>query len=279
MLAGLTFLGVLVSLGAWRLYEEYVGATGHPEGSSWGFWSAFGISLSATAVWTIVAFLIAANYVRNVDEYPRVEDFNWNRAIRRSDRIEVNVHGWDGLFVSKSAKHPDDSLQEGWADTPRAQAWISFFKRGGTLRLFVPMLPEATQNAELKKKLEANLEVIRARTGKSEAEQRREIEDTTKRAEDLNEAAGGKGTIKTFPVEDLRWICSVRFDEDHLLLSTYTTQRRRTISANGGNTRTVPIAGEFTGPAFGLDPKIYPTIDDWVSQLHRIDSGKDSSGG
>ncbi|MBM7826350.1 hypothetical protein JOD60_000408 [Microbacterium aurum] len=204
-----------------------------------------------------------------MDEYSRVDDFPWNREIRTASLIEVSVHGWDGLFTGPDEKDAAGKLKAGWAESPRAKAWKQFFANDGTLTLILPRIPNGAQSSEINEVSTRNLEVIARRTGKDLASQVSEIEATISLAESL-QIEVDKGRVNHHYVTDLRWICSARFDDNLILLSTYTTQRRKPATI-GGKRVVQTVSGEFRGPAFSMDPMIYSSVQEWIHVLHRRD--------
>ncbi|WP_336855947.1 hypothetical protein [Sinomonas albida] len=208
-------------------------------------------SLLASTIWAAVILWITARHIHVVHEWETLDHFPWDEYIRNAAEIEVNVHGWDGLFKGKNG---DGGKRE--------ESWRSFFSKEETkLTLVLPLIPgEPGYVHEIHG---VNLSAIQLRTGKPTIDdQIAEIRETISAAERL--ANDGPDRVNVKWVDNLRWICTVKFDKHSVVLSPYTAQSSR---------------GHFEGPVFEVDPTAYPFLATWVRGLHTKDSPSNGRGG
>lgn len=227
--------------------------------------SDFSIALLTTFAITILGREYTRRFLRNIEEYSNLDDIPWNKLISEANDIEVSVHGWDGLFIDP-AKKKNNTPTSDWMHTERAKAWIEFFRNGGTLTLLLPETPDLNKPNEYDQEC-THIDLIAERTGKRRDEQIREIRDTIARAQELRRASNLSGRIHVHRLKVIRWICSIRFDDSTIILSTYDNQRTE-ISPRNGETNTIR---RFTGPTFILDGRLFPKINEWVNELHKED--------
>lgn len=211
-------------------------------------------SFLATCLWTIVTLFFSARYFKIVNEWEKLEHYPMEANIRSSKHIEISVHGWDGLFYGPGMKSKTGVLVDNWKKSHRAQAWTSFFaNRDNSITLILPIVQgESGYNQDLHW---ANLKVMADRTRKTVAAQQEEIRNTIRVARDL---AMHSDQVRIKYAFDLRWIFTMKFDDDRVLISPYTAQH------DG--------PGHFEGPAFEMDPRAYPYLSSWVHGLHLSDS-------
>lgn len=211
---------------------------------------------------------IISKYMTAIKEYSRISEIPWDTLISTSRTIEVSVHGWDGLFVETSDKGPDGK-KPNWTSSKRALSWIRFFRNRSHLILVLPRIPDFNHGEsgdDIEEDARMALRLIAKRTGKAYNEQIREIRETTECAKALRDEADSNGSIEVRYVTNVRWICSVRFDQSTIVLSTYGYPR--TVSKDGKVTNVDPSKG----PSFIIDAGACSEIDKWVTELHKPDS-------
>ncbi|WP_371164746.1 hypothetical protein ABYF32_04425 [Buchananella felis] len=218
---------------------------------------------------SVFAGKVISKYLNSIKAHNRLSDIPWTFLISTSKLIEVNVHGWDGLFVEPSGKDANGVRMPDWKSSSRAQAWINFFRHNGHLVLILPKIPSDGVDGlrTLDERSTQALAVIAERTEKSVRDQVKEIEETIECAKELRKEADQNGSIVCRYVSSVRWICSARFDDTTIVLSTYS--KPRTLSKKGSKHQVEPSKG----PSFIIDASAYREIDKWVTDLHKEDVG------
>lgn len=247
-LALMVIVGLLgVSYSAVALaWSSATGATTRPASASTflAASSAVAASLSASSFWFAVAYIYSRGYLKTVEEYASLESFPIEKFIRASKRIEVNVHGWDGLFVGRGGDVSRPLM------TQRGEIWQEFFKKDGTLVLMLPKLPEAATSHTERADLEQALRVVAKRNGKSFEEQVEEVKSTLRVAGIIS---GNGGVVDPRYCRQLRWICTIKFDDHSLLVSPYTQRHER---------------APFDAPALLINLYAYENTRAWVDLIH-----------
>jgi hypothetical protein len=207
-------------------------------------------SLAASAIWFGIAIVFYREYLLTVREYPSLDDFPLDTFIRISNRIEVSVHGWDGLMVGQGQRANLKTPM----NTRRGQTWKTFFDNLGTLILILPQLPSAqASNIEANEAIEEDLNVIGRRNDFTRDRQIQEIEDTIATAQNI---AGDNGVVEVRWCTHLRWACTIRFDDRWLLISPYTQHQD---------------GAPFCGPVLLINLNGYASTRRWVEMLHSRD--------
>ena len=215
----------------------------------WSTLASILASLAASALWLGILIIFYREYLLIVREYSNLANVPLGRHISTASRIEVCVHGWDGLLLGQGGKLRDP------LGTSRSKAWKKFFDRGGTLILILPPVPldDAAADPKTRKRVWQDLKVIARRNERTVNKQIEEIENTIAAARAI---AGTNGVVEVRRCKHMRWTCTMKFDDRWLFISLYARRKRD---------------DPFHGPMFRLNLNGYVSTRRWVERLHRRD--------